>query len=201
MGSTYSSLILILAVANAILVNVTVDDSLPDPSTGNNITYVASEGEWISGLTCGTCKATINVDRMHAKTWHDSTNFPYYLKPRGPPNATFTFNGTAIYVFCAIALSTINPIGYSDMRFYIDGEIVGNYTRIPPAIQDYEYNVPVYSNTTLLPGPHIFMLQNGPYPAQEGKETLILLDYIVYSHVNKAPNPNCKRNSILIFWF
>ncbi|KAF8986706.1 hypothetical protein BDQ17DRAFT_1491860 [Cyathus striatus] len=55
---------------------------------------------------------------MHNGTWHDSTSIHQF---EGPLNATFTFNGIAIYVFCAISLSnTIQLIGSSYMTFYID---------------------------------------------------------------------------------
>ncbi|KAF8988778.1 hypothetical protein BDQ17DRAFT_1434880 [Cyathus striatus] len=65
------------------------------------------------------------------------------------------------------------------MTFYIDGENVGQFERIPPA-SDWEYNVLVYSNSSLAARSHQFTLTNGQY-GYGGQKSLILFDYLVYS--------------------
>ncbi|KAF8987739.1 hypothetical protein BDQ17DRAFT_1334870 [Cyathus striatus] len=190
-----------ITTAEAVLVNVTVDDSLPDPLTGRPITYLPTDA-WKDGVLCTDCTATVDGGSMFDRTWHDGTYFPANsnLPPTGPLNATFSFNGeiilsafyfrllmssryigTAIYVFCAISLSITSPTGYSNMTFYIDNELVGQFERVPPGFQGaYQYNVSVYSNTTLPAGEHAFMLQNGQF-GNVGNKSLTLFDYLVYS--------------------
>ena len=66
------------------------------------------------------------------------------------------------------------------MVFRLDGQIAGQYVP-PPAAQSqttYTYNVLVYMNASLGPGPHVFELQNG-YVGGPG--SLVLLDYMVYA--------------------
>ncbi|KAF8995037.1 hypothetical protein BDQ17DRAFT_1251092 [Cyathus striatus] len=171
-----------ISITKAIIVNVTVDDILPDPLTGVRITYLPETG-WKEGQTCTTCKAAPDGRQMYANTWHDSTSSPGNTTepPSGPRNATFTFSGTAIYVFCALALaSTSTFTAYSNMSFYIDGETVGHFERVPPGVPGYEYNVPVYSNTALSPEQHVLVLENG-HIGGGGGPSMTLLDYLIYS--------------------
>ncbi|KAF8995265.1 hypothetical protein BDQ17DRAFT_1250938 [Cyathus striatus] len=139
--------------AIGIVVNITVDDASPDPLTGLSITYLPLN-LWNNGPTCVGCFAHVDPEEMYSGTWHDGTVSSRFLRP----------NRTAIYISCAIALSNNALGGYSNMTFYIDNEAVGHFERIPPGNNTYQYNVLVYSNTSMIPGEHIFVLQNG----QEG---------------------------------
>lgn len=58
--------------AHAILTNFTIDDSNPDPRTGNSILY-APAGIWDSGTNCvrGDCTARLDEDSVYDGTWHD----------------------------------------------------------------------------------------------------------------------------------
>ncbi|KAF8980266.1 hypothetical protein BDQ17DRAFT_1263914 [Cyathus striatus] len=170
----------VLSIARAVLVNVTVDDASPDPLTGKTIAYLPT-ASWQQGDSCTTCNAGADGRLMNGGTWHDGT-VSIFLSPSGPLNATFVFNGTAIYVFCALALQTTNALAaFSNMTFYIDGDLVGQFQRIPPGTNGFQYNVSVYSNTTLSPGSHTFMLQNGVAVGNGGDTSLTLFDYLVYS--------------------
>ncbi|KAF8995252.1 hypothetical protein BDQ17DRAFT_1250922 [Cyathus striatus] len=169
-----------LSSVNAIVVNVTVDDASPDPLTGQSITY-NPENFWNYGPTCSICGAHVDEQEMYHGTWHDGTYYP--SGPRsteGSLNATFIFNGTAIYIYCAISLSIQPLVGYSNMTFFIDNEAVGHFEWIPPGDNTYQYNVLVYSNASIIPGEHTFLLKNGQ-EGDSGDTSLTLFDYLVYS--------------------
>ncbi|KAF8988773.1 hypothetical protein BDQ17DRAFT_1257471 [Cyathus striatus] len=158
----------------AILTNVTVDDSGIDPITGQWIIY--SNGVWNQG-PCPSCAAQPDKAHMYNMTWHDGS--VRVSNATGPVIATFSFNGSAIYIFCAIAL--VKYWGISNMTFSIDGEVVGSYERnIDGTAYEYEYNVLVYSNTTLSPRPHQFTLQNGDF-GYSGSMSFTIFDYLIYS--------------------
>ncbi|KAF8988775.1 hypothetical protein BDQ17DRAFT_1334425 [Cyathus striatus] len=159
-----------------VLANVTVDDSGFDPLSGERITYTT--GGWKQG-PCFLCGANPNKTMMYKNTWHDGSFYPTdsASASMGPLNAMFMFNGSAIYVFCTIA-----PNWYSNMSFYIDGKSVGVFEMAAPEEDaDYEYNVLVYSNSSMTAGPHQFTLQNGQY-GNGGNVSLTLLDYLIYSY-------------------
>lgn len=59
-------------LARATLINVTVDDSYPDPRTGAVWSYVPPEG-WNVGQNCSACYAQLDKTRLMNETWHDST--------------------------------------------------------------------------------------------------------------------------------
>ncbi|KAF8989610.1 hypothetical protein BDQ17DRAFT_1434321 [Cyathus striatus] len=196
----------LLSSTRAVIVNITVDDASSDPLTGFSITYLPLD-KWNNGPTCNTCRARADKEEMYNGTWHDSTYFSsnsLHLPSEGSLNATFVFNGTflpdirnvykphsyigsAIYIFCAIALSNNIPDngGYTNMTFHIDHEVVGHFEKIPgpPASGDetYQYDVLVYSNASMIAGEHKFVLQNGQ-EGGGGNESLTLFDYLVYSY-------------------
>lgn len=96
---------------------------------------------------------------------------------------TQTRPGTAIYVDCILAKSTSNPPlnGHSDMRFFIDGALVGRFARdiSNDSTSTYEYGTTVYANTSIPTGLHTFRLQNGH--TNSTTQSLVLLDAITYS--------------------
>lgn len=66
------------------------------------------------------------------------------------------------------------------MSFFIDGQPVGAFFKVPPGVDGYDYNVSVYSNTSLTPGLHTLIIQNGRI---NGNQSLLLLDSVVYTYV------------------
>ncbi|KAF9463806.1 hypothetical protein BDZ94DRAFT_1163261 [Collybia nuda] len=172
--------------ARAIKTNVTIDDS-SDPRTGRQILY-SPPSAWNSGTLCqkgpGECTAIPSTDNLHEGTWHESTFNPIDSSSNNFPNTPLTvtvqFNGTAVYVLCALALTRSSPFGNSDMSFFIDNQLVGNFSRPAPNLPGYEYNIPVYSNKTLPPGLHELLIVNGRV---NGTKSLIIIDQIVYSYV------------------
>ncbi|KAF5351327.1 hypothetical protein D9758_007971 [Tetrapyrgos nigripes] len=182
---------------HAVLVNRTIDDALPD-AFGNKVQYFpnGTNGHaWNVGGECDSCTASgLDVSQLFDKTWHDGTTLvlPVQFNPQPgsndfpnvPLNASVTFNGTAIYVFCILALTSSSPTGDSDMSFYIDNQLSGTFVQKAPGVPEYDYHVPVYVNTSLSPGPHTLLLQNGHV---NGTKSLVLLDEIVYSVDDGTP--------------
>ncbi|KAJ3717325.1 hypothetical protein DFJ43DRAFT_1099838 [Lentinula guzmanii] len=107
-------------------------------------------------------------------TFHDGTFYPLpgiTNFPNVPLTASIVFNGTAVYVFCALA-----------QIFYIDGSLKDTFVKIAPGNNDtYNYSVNVFSIDSLIPGSHNLTLQNGQV---NGFKSLMLLDEIVYTTVN-----------------
>ncbi|KAJ7590693.1 hypothetical protein C8J56DRAFT_782683 [Mycena floridula] len=161
------------------LVNVTVDDA--DSSQSASWVYSPS-GAWNSaGLSCVNCTARPDVSKMYSGTWHDST-FNSQPGSNNFPNqvlfASLTFNGTAVYVYVALANTLSSPTGNSDMSFLVDGVLLGTFVRPAPGEPGYLYNVPVFSVAGLSSGVHTLTIENGHV---DGLKSLILLDYVVYT--------------------
>ncbi|KAK7468601.1 hypothetical protein VKT23_003105 [Stygiomarasmius scandens] len=156
------------------LINNTIDD------TGPKITYLP-KGAWNDGNNCENCTAKPDSGQMSSGTWHDSTFYPEPGSndfPNQVLNASTIFNGTSVYVFCALSRSKASPFGNSDMTFYIDGQLVGIFLKPAPGTDGFDYDVPVYVNESLSPGTHELVLQNGHV---NGSNSLVILDRIVYS--------------------
>ena len=73
------------------LINVTVDDTKPDPLTGASSVYVP-EGSWSQGNGCTVCAAKPDASQALDAIWHDIT----YTVPASSQTqtATLQFNGT-----------------------------------------------------------------------------------------------------------
>ncbi|KAH8086598.1 hypothetical protein BXZ70DRAFT_899946 [Cristinia sonorae] len=184
---TLSSLLFLFShpLIAATLVNITVDDSGPDPITGARIAYSPSDA-WSFGQDCTACTARPDPAQAFMRTWHDGT-FNAVPGTTNDPNvvlnATFSFEsffvaGSAIYVYCILAHTSVSPDGNSDITFLIDGEAVGSFFQAPNNATNYGFNVPVYTNASIPSGNHTFTLQNGHV---DGPKSLVLLDYIVYT--------------------
>ncbi|KAJ7785831.1 hypothetical protein B0H16DRAFT_1295708, partial [Mycena metata] len=163
----------------AILIrNVTIDDTTGDSLTGAPVTYTPADA-WTSSKTCAECP---DVKKLFSGTSHTSTFSVNDTKnPNVPLTASVSFNGSAIYVYCALshtASSPGNPGGDSDMTFYVDGVQVGVFVQPATGSAGFDYSVPVYVNSALPPGPHTFTLQNGH---ENGAPSLLVLDEIIYT--------------------
>ncbi|KAI0793311.1 hypothetical protein C8Q75DRAFT_712891 [Abortiporus biennis] len=163
---------------SASIFNVTVDDSSPDPLSGAQIVYTPP-GIWQAGQNCSNCTARPDPTGAMEQTWHDS----YHAQGQpGDPNVvpaiTFQFQGTALYVYCILGHSNINPISNSDMSFFLDGQFVGSFFRLADGGTNFDFNVPVYVNTSIPDGTHTFVLQNGHIG---DLAALVLFDYFVYT--------------------
>ena len=179
--------------------NVTVDDTLGDPTNNNHFIY-SPDSSWSQGNGCSRCAAVLNTSLVSNGTWHDTTWSP----PSSSPvhSASVQFNGTysllatyvlrilirfselilppsgsAVYVYCILTGSISEPIGNSDMTFFIDNQQVGAFVQAPDGNTNYRYNSLVYSNADLELGVHTFRLET----AHLGERALVLLDYLIYT--------------------
>lgn len=93
-----------------------------------------------------------------------------------PVTAQFTFNGTAIYIYC------IQPEGFSsvsptamNLTFTLDNQLVGTYiheTSNTTAEPTPHFNV--FSKKNLTPSPHVLQ-------ASLGVNSVFLIDYMIYT--------------------
>ncbi|KAK0455907.1 hypothetical protein EV421DRAFT_1728731 [Armillaria borealis] len=154
-----------LSLVEAKLVNVTIDDQ----STG---LIFSPEDAWNNGASCQNCTAHPNASRAVDGTWHDSTfnkDSGSNAYPNQVLNVSMSFNAT----------TATSPTGNSDMTFYIDNDLVGEFYHTAPGEPGYEYNFTVYSNNSIPDGLHTFKLQNGHI---DGIKALVILDAIIYSY-------------------
>ncbi|KAF9463794.1 hypothetical protein BDZ94DRAFT_1258045 [Collybia nuda] len=170
---------LLFRLAQAGLVNITVDDSSGDPRSGNSILY-NPPSVWNTAEHCSSvlCNARPDIKIVYSGSWHEATFDPQSTIV--PITASFEFQGSAVYVYCVLATSIAFPSGKSEMSFSIDGQLAGTFSRSPPGPWGYQYNVPVFSHSALSPGTHRLDITNGNIGQTQG-QTLLMLDNIVYS--------------------
>ena len=180
--------------AQAILVNVTVDDS-GIASTGATIAY-APPNTWSYGPTCGYCAAKPDGEQAYNGTWQDVSWIPTTDKTK-VETATLQFTGTSIrpsetvrfaqhgsvctpgsglFVFMIIP-STPGTDGGVHLTFTLDDQPAGTYDNLT-TLEPFVYNVSVYANGSIPYGSHTFVLQNGGH---SNRSSLALLDYMVYT--------------------
>ncbi|KLO13096.1 hypothetical protein SCHPADRAFT_382997 [Schizopora paradoxa] len=182
------SLSLFTHVVRGILVNVSVDDSFPDPLTGNSIQYFPSvggtvaSGNWQIGQTCkNACSADLDPSDLFNGTYHYGE--ANENSGSAPQSASLVFSGSAVYVMCVWA--SVAPTGHgdslgnSDMTFSLNDTVVGLFSKKVNASGSgvYDYGAAVYVNEDLPPGTHSLTIQNG----LAGKESVMMLDRIIYT--------------------
>ncbi|KAK0486635.1 hypothetical protein EDD18DRAFT_1194613 [Armillaria luteobubalina] len=156
------------------LVNTTIDDQ-------SLSLFYSPEDAWNDSKNpCQKCTAHPNASMAINSTWHDSTfDQDAQISPNQVRNVSTIFNGTAIYVSCILAKTTFSPSGDSDMSFYIDDVLVGQFSYIAPGESGFDYNVTVYANSSIPAGMHRFTVQNGHIG---GRKSLLLFDAFIYSY-------------------
>ncbi|KAI0084075.1 hypothetical protein BDY19DRAFT_899115 [Irpex rosettiformis] len=157
----------------AATVNITVDDMDIDNGV-LRMTYEPIDA-WNIGDGCGICSAHPSPAEALGGNWHDVTWWPNGTETEAPRTASLEFDGSAVYVYSIISRF---PSVNTDLTFFIDDEVVGTYTWVSDGDSSFNYNVPVYSNDSIIPGAHTLKVQNGFIG---GPESLLLLDYIIYS--------------------
>ena len=181
-------LLLPIAPVSTELVNVAIDDTAgEDHPDGWTLTFSPS-GKWANGQDCPTCyihsgntSSTVDVTKVFAGTWHDST---YHV---GEPDHTITvsFTGSAVYVYNIIVNQLPSTTTFTNLSFWIDSDLVGNYMHIPRnTTPTFEYGVLIYANTSLPNGQHFLVMSAGG-----SNDSLILFDRLVYTTDSNDTHP------------
>ncbi|KAM5539192.1 hypothetical protein V8D89_007065 [Ganoderma adspersum] len=158
------------------LVNITVDDTFGDPTTGLFPEYLPNNGTWNAGSSSENCPSCyigpsiLDLTQINNKTWHDTTYLPWET----PATITVNFNGSAVYAFNILPNTLPATITTANISFSIDGEDVGRFLHSPESGTTILYNQLVYQNTTLDDGPHTFTMT-------AGSNSLVLFDYLLYT--------------------
>ena len=166
------------ASASSRLVNITIDDTFGDSTTGAVPAYSINGHAWNAGsptesANCGGCNiysSLLNLSQVLYGTWHDTTPTTSDL----PTTVTVQFIGSAVYVFNILPNTLPATTTLANISFSIDGEHVGNFTRSPKSGTAILYNQLVYQNTTLNYGPHILAMT-------PSSDSLIIFDYLLYT--------------------
>ncbi|KAL4268399.1 hypothetical protein AB1N83_001706 [Pleurotus pulmonarius] len=190
----YSLWLSSIGVVLAAFVNTTIDDKYGDPDTGALVTYSPALS-WNDGLTCTGCTARFDKSRAYMGTWHDGT-FALTNATNPTPGAILTasvpFTGSAVYVYCILGHSFEAPNTNTDMTFLLDGQQVGTFKQKPNGNSTWDYDVPVYVNTSIPNGAHTLSIENG----HAGEKSLVILDYVVYTH-EAAPEKSSNKTAII----
>ncbi|GJE89328.1 hypothetical protein PsYK624_054270 [Phanerochaete sordida] len=160
------------------LVNITVDDQGVDPTTGN---FISRTSGMSLGQNCNaSCDARPDASQAFNGTWLDTTFDPSRNDGHNiPQNATFSFTGSAVYVYGIQSQSVEVPLSDADIFFYVDGTSKGNYAFSATGPQNaYTYDQPLFYTDNLNESHHTLVIQNGRIG---GGLSLMLLDSIVYT--------------------
>ncbi|PIL26344.1 hypothetical protein GSI_12100 [Ganoderma sinense ZZ0214-1] len=165
--------IFITTVAGATtFTNHTIDDQSASPSF---------RGQWSLGPQCTGCKAQPDPSKAFDSTWHDCTIHPGEL----PRNVTVQFTGTAFYVYGILANTIPYVTTNTNLTFFLDGQLAGTFQHNPTTSTDFEYNVPMYSNSNLPNGDHTVMFE----VIGDSIPSFVLIDYFVYTTVEQDVVP------------
>ncbi|OSX65944.1 hypothetical protein POSPLADRAFT_1031160 [Postia placenta MAD-698-R-SB12] len=148
------------AVVAGLSLNVTIDDTFGDPVTGTQFVYSPADN-WQSSSNCSECASTFAMAMVYDRTWTLSTH---------PGNATISFYGSAVYVYCIVS-------DHAAMAFLIDDKVDGYYIQTSSPNSTVDYNYPVYTSGDLPMGQHELTIMNGVV----NFSSLAILDYIVYT--------------------
>ncbi|KZT74172.1 hypothetical protein DAEQUDRAFT_292907 [Daedalea quercina L-15889] len=157
-----------------------IDDTYGDSATGAVPTYSDC---WNAGPDCSTCTLQPDPSMMYNGTWHDtstgecnSANSTMGVSQ----NVTFSFKGTSLTVYCvALTQAVIGP-WWNNLSFVLDGETsYGTFHETPGGASSYSfnYNVSVYSRTSLANTEHTFIMtaEQGTLPST------LMFDYATYN--------------------
>ncbi|EJD35752.1 hypothetical protein AURDEDRAFT_175146 [Auricularia subglabra TFB-10046 SS5] len=166
------------------LLNVTIDDTLGDNLSGAKPEYKGKDWRLrsVGDTPCTVCSAQPDPTFAVNGTWHDQLTF----SGEEPATISFTFSGTAVYVFCIVPNGIpLTPINVTRLSFYLDDSLSGGYLHlVDRTLDQYLYNQLAFNRQGLTAGNHTLRIAN--QPADTG--SLILFDYAVYTtEVSDAP--------------
>ncbi|KAF7983801.1 hypothetical protein HWV62_19035 [Athelia sp. TMB] len=96
---------------------------------------------------------------------------------------------TAVYAYCVLANYVPYATTFTNLTISMDSEVVGQYMHIPTSSTAFQYDVPVYVNTTLSNAQHTLTLET-----QGTNASLILFDYAIYTY-DSDPIPSSSSSS------
>ncbi|EPT06108.1 hypothetical protein FOMPIDRAFT_1021181 [Fomitopsis schrenkii] len=128
--------------------NATIDDNYGNSVTGDKPTY---SNDWNYGPECPTCYIQPDKTKTYEQSWHDVTAS---LKDLSARNVSFSFNGTAIYIYGILPPPVQYTTTYVNVSVQLDGQVVGRFEHHNTGQTGYQYNVTVYQNTSLEHGVH-----------------------------------------------
>ncbi|KAJ7167452.1 hypothetical protein C8R43DRAFT_877357 [Mycena crocata] len=153
----------------AIVSNRTIDDTKGDSITGFIPIYSPAK-QWTPGTNCSGCLVQPEIGRLFDYTWHDTTQGDGGV----PSTVTLNFTGTAIYLFCVVPNSIPFATTLVDLKFVLDGVLIGTYTHVPDSSNEILYSVPVLSSVNLKNEPHTLV-------AQTASNSLFVFDFAMYT--------------------
>ncbi|KAH8102713.1 hypothetical protein BXZ70DRAFT_1006614 [Cristinia sonorae] len=146
-------------------VNHTIDDQFGDEVTGQMVLYGGNQFKVGNG--CIDCFEKPDSTLAYHGSWHDASFVP------GPPiTATFTFSGTAVYVFFILSNN--------------EGDDLPRYL----------YNVSAFSRDGIEDGEHTVTIT---LRQSSGPGTLLLFDYAIYTRNEPDPEPDPSPSAPLPF--
>ncbi|KAJ7906333.1 hypothetical protein B0H13DRAFT_1619514, partial [Mycena leptocephala] len=151
------------------LSNRTIDDTKGDPITGFLPIY-APESHWNLGTNCSGCLVQPDIGQLFDYTWHDTTQGDGGVSS----SVTLNFTGTAIYLFCVVPNTIPFATTLVDLKFTLDGALIGTYTHIPGSSADILYSVPVLSSQDLNNEAHTLI-------AETASNSLFVFDFAMYT--------------------
>ncbi|KAJ7662724.1 hypothetical protein DFH06DRAFT_1396873 [Mycena polygramma] len=120
--------------------------------TNRSIDDASGLVNYSNGIVCVGCGSgnletpPIQLDRG------ELNNGTYSFFGSAGPSMEFKFTGTALYVFFALSPVVMG----TDLTFNLDGVKVGSSPALSAAGNAAQYNVSVYTNTSIPDGPHTF---------------------------------------------
>ena len=158
--------------------NRTIDDEKGDSVSGLKPEY-SPPGSWQQGSTCTACFVHLDPSQAFDSSWHDSTFHP---NTQVPPTITLRFNGTAVYVYNALANSVPLADTLTNLTFTLDGATVGTFVHEPTSSTLFDYNILVFKDQSLKNMEHELVIQ----ATGDTRAALTLFDYVVYTFVDDS---------------
>ncbi|KAI0754137.1 hypothetical protein C8Q80DRAFT_1094444, partial [Daedaleopsis nitida] len=160
-----------VATTRASLTNRTIDDLDGDSATGVKPQYAPSVG-WNQGSQCPGCFVQLDSNEVFHGTWMDGT-VPADDTTE-PWTITMSFEGTAIYVFNALANSISSTRTDQNITFFLDGQQAGTFVHAATSSTEIDYRVQVFARNGLTNGSHTLVVQPEP-------NSNILFDFAMYT--------------------
>ncbi|KZV84564.1 hypothetical protein EXIGLDRAFT_700282 [Exidia glandulosa HHB12029] len=162
--------------------NNTIDDTDGDNFTGAKPVY---QPDWMArdATPCAGCGVHPDASQMLLSTWHENT----VNLGNEAANASFSFIGVALYVFCVLPAAIKDVTTETHLLFFLDGQQVAAYNFVPTTA-DYQYNQLVFSATSLVNVQHTFKMSNYADIRNGPMGSITMFDYALYTR-STDPDP------------